>query len=44
MSDCVLCNSVFVVIFFKKMYMYNKTTNVTRLSFCDIGNNQGLGK
>ena len=27
----------------KKMYMY-KTTLITRLSFCDIRNNQGFGK
>ena len=33
-------DGVFVVIFFK--IMYNKT--IIRFSFCDILNNQGLGK
>ena len=34
------CDNAFVVIFFKTMY--NKTIN--RFSFCDIRNNQRLGK
>ena len=36
----VLCDGVFAVIFFKTMY--NKT--IIRWVFCDILNNQGLGK
>ena len=36
----VLCDSAFVVIYFKTMY--NKT--IIRFGFCDIRNNQGLGK
>ena len=36
----VPCDGVFVVIFFKTMY--NKT--VIGFGFCDILNNQGLGK
>ena len=36
----VPCDGVFVVIFFKTMY--NKT--IIRFGFCDILNNQGLGK
>ena len=36
----VLCDGVFVVIFF--ITMYNKT--IIRFGFCDILNNQGLGK
>ena len=36
----VLCDGVFVVIFFKTMY--NKT--IIRFGFCDILNNQSLGK
>ena len=34
------CDNAFVVIFFKTMY--NKT--IIRFVFCDIRNNQGLGK
>ena len=34
------CGNAFVVIFFKTMY--NKT--IVRFGFCDIRNNQGLGK
>ena len=34
------CDNAFVVIFFKTMY--NKT--IIRFGFCDIWNNQGLGK
>ena len=37
----VLCDGVFVVIFLKTMY--NKTM-IIRFGFCDILNNQGLGK
>ena len=43
MNDCaksVSCEAVFVVIFFKTMT--NKT--IIRFGFCDIRNNQGLGK
>ena len=36
----VLCDDVFVVIFFKTVY--NKT--IIRFGFCDIPNNQSLGK
>ena len=36
----VPCDGVFVVSFFKTMY--NKT--IIRFGFCDIRNNQGLGK
>ena len=36
----VLCDSVSVVIYFKTMY--NKT--IIRFGFCDIQNNQSLGK
>ena len=36
----VLCDGVFVVIFFKTMY--NKT--IIRFGFCDILNNQGICK
>jgi len=36
----VPCDGVFVVIFFKTMY--NKT--IIGFGFCDILNNQGLGK
>ena len=34
------CDGVFVAIYFKTMY--NKT--IIRFGFCDIRNNQGLGK
>ena len=40
MSNGVLCDGVFVIIFFQAMY--NKT--MIRFGFCDIQNNQGLGK
>ena len=39
-SAQVTCDGVYVVIFFKTKY--NKT--ITRFGFCDILNNQGLGK
>ena len=39
--NCDRCDNVFVVIFFKTMY--NKTI-IIRFGFCDIRNNQGLGK
>ena len=35
------CDSVVVIIYFKTMY--NKTI-IIRFGFCDIRNNQGLGK
>ena len=38
--NCDRCDNAFVVIFFKTMY--NKT--IIRFGFCDIRNNQGLGK
>ena len=38
--NCDGCDNAFVVIFFK--IMYNKT--IIRFGFCDIWNNQGLGK
>ena len=38
--NCVLCDSEFVVIFFRTMH--NKT--FIRFGFCDIRNNQGLGE
>ena len=38
--NCDRCNNAFVVIFFKTMY--NKT--IIRFGFCDIRNNQCLGK
>ena len=38
--NCDRCDNAFVVIFFKTMY--NKT--IIRFAFCDIRNNQGLGK
>lgn len=40
MSNCVLCDGAFVIIFFKTMY--DKT--VIWFSFCDVGNNQGISK
>ena len=40
MSNCVPCNSVFVLVFLKTMH--NETT--IRIDFCDIWNNQGLSK
>ena len=38
----VLCNGVFVVFFFFFKTIYKKT--IIRFAFCDIGNNQRLGK
>ena len=38
--NCDRCDNAFVVTFFKTMY--NKT--IIRFGFCDIQNNQGLGK
>ena len=38
--NCDRCDNAFVVISFKTMY--NKT--IIRFGFCDIRNNQGLGK
>ena len=40
MSNCVLCDGAFVIIFFKTKY----DETVIRFSFCDVGNNQGISK
>ena len=38
----VLCDGVFVVIYFKTMYMYIYIYKIIRFGFCDIRNNTYL--